>query len=132
MEDDSEYIAAAISDRTAIAVSDGSYKDSQSAAACIIEGVTPNKHSIIATATTPGPLAIQDAYQAELSGIFMIVIIVLNLCEQYNIQKGSITVACDGLDTICKAMADDTTFSCQSNQFNLISAIDSMFNESPL
>eukprot|EP00957_Ditylum_brightwellii_P021020 1584350-Ditylum_brightwellii.AAC.1 len=29
-------------------------------------------------------------------------------------------------------MADDTTFSCQSNQFDLISVIDSMINESPL
>eukprot|EP00957_Ditylum_brightwellii_P166317 12661643-Ditylum_brightwellii.AAC.1 len=67
MDDDSEYIAAAIIDGTAIAVSDGSYKDSWSAAACIIEGVTPNKHSIIATETTPGPLEIQDAYCAELS-----------------------------------------------------------------
>eukprot|EP00957_Ditylum_brightwellii_P200752 15303456-Ditylum_brightwellii.AAC.1 len=67
MDDDGEYIAAAISDGTAIAVSNGSYKDSQSAAACIIEGVTPNKHSIIAKATTPGPLEIQDAYRAELS-----------------------------------------------------------------
>eukprot|EP00957_Ditylum_brightwellii_P122432 9335566-Ditylum_brightwellii.AAC.1 len=66
MDDDGEYIAAAISDRTAIAVSDGSYKDSWSAAACIIKGVAPNKHSIIATAATPGTLEIQDAYLAEL------------------------------------------------------------------
>eukprot|EP00957_Ditylum_brightwellii_P187048 14245078-Ditylum_brightwellii.AAC.1 len=29
-------------------------------------------------------------------------------------------------------MADDTNLSCQSNQFDLISAIDSMINESPL
>eukprot|EP00957_Ditylum_brightwellii_P181165 13799836-Ditylum_brightwellii.AAC.1 len=28
-------------------------------------------------------------------------------------------------------MVDDTNFSCQSNQFDLISAIDSMINESP-
>eukprot|EP00957_Ditylum_brightwellii_P095766 7296721-Ditylum_brightwellii.AAC.1 len=29
-------------------------------------------------------------------------------------------------------MADDTTFSCQSNQFDLILAIDSMIDKSPL
>eukprot|EP00957_Ditylum_brightwellii_P038406 2903066-Ditylum_brightwellii.AAC.1 len=67
MDDDGEYIAAAISDGITIAVSDGSYKDSRSASACIIEGVTLNKHSIIATATTPGSLEIQDEYRAELS-----------------------------------------------------------------
>eukprot|EP00957_Ditylum_brightwellii_P030655 2322980-Ditylum_brightwellii.AAC.1 len=79
-----------------------------SAAACIIKGATPNKHPITATSTTPGPLEIQDAYWAELS------------------------VACDGLEVIRKAMADDTTFFCQSNQFDLISAIDSMIDKSPL
>eukprot|EP00957_Ditylum_brightwellii_P103343 7875757-Ditylum_brightwellii.AAC.2 len=72
MDNDGEYIDAAIKDGSTIAVSDGSYKDSRSAAACIIEGVTPNKHPITATATTPGPLEIQDAYQAELSDILMI------------------------------------------------------------
>eukprot|EP00957_Ditylum_brightwellii_P154522 11759721-Ditylum_brightwellii.AAC.1 len=62
MDNDREYIAAVIKDGSAIAVSDGSYKDSQSAAACIIEGFTPNKHPIRATATTPGPPEIQDTY----------------------------------------------------------------------
>eukprot|EP00957_Ditylum_brightwellii_P132810 10126892-Ditylum_brightwellii.AAC.1 len=132
MDDDRKYIAAAIRDGLAIAVSDGSYKDSRSAAACIIEGFIPNKHPITATAMTPGSPENQDAYQAELLGILMIVIIVSNLCKQYNIQKGLITVACDGLEVIRKAMADDTTFSCQSNQFDLILAIDSMIDESPL
>eukprot|EP00957_Ditylum_brightwellii_P157382 11978582-Ditylum_brightwellii.AAC.1 len=39
---------------------------------------------------TSGPLEIQDAYWAEFS------------------------VACDGLEAIRKAMADDTNFSCQA------------------
>eukprot|EP00957_Ditylum_brightwellii_P022321 1684813-Ditylum_brightwellii.AAC.1 len=67
IDDNREYIAAAIRDGSAIVVSDRSYKDSRSAAACIIEGATPNKHPITATATTSGPLEIQDAYGVELS-----------------------------------------------------------------
>eukprot|EP00957_Ditylum_brightwellii_P148696 11321127-Ditylum_brightwellii.AAC.1 len=81
---------------------------------------------------TPESLEIQDAYRVELLGILMIVIVVLHLCKQYNIQKGLITVACDGLEAIRKAMTDDTTFSSQSNQFGLISTIESMIGESPL
>eukprot|EP00957_Ditylum_brightwellii_P044467 3373620-Ditylum_brightwellii.AAC.3 len=62
----------------------------------------------------------------------MIVAIIQNLCDQHNIQNSSITVACDGLEAIYKAMSDDTNYSCQSNQFNLISAIDSMIRDSSI
>eukprot|EP00957_Ditylum_brightwellii_P076006 5777744-Ditylum_brightwellii.AAC.1 len=72
MDDDGAYTADAIRNNTAIAVSDGSYKSPHSAAACIIEGSTPNLHSITAEATNPGGPEIQDAYRAELAGIYMI------------------------------------------------------------
>eukprot|EP00957_Ditylum_brightwellii_P142789 10879766-Ditylum_brightwellii.AAC.1 len=38
------YIAAALQTGKAIAASDGSYKDSCSAAACVIKGAKPNLH----------------------------------------------------------------------------------------
>eukprot|EP00957_Ditylum_brightwellii_P050535 3832835-Ditylum_brightwellii.AAC.1 len=72
MDDDCAYIAKAIRNGTAIAVSDGSYKSPHSAVACIIEGATPNLHSNTAETTTPGGPEIQDAYYAELAGIYMI------------------------------------------------------------
>eukprot|EP00957_Ditylum_brightwellii_P062144 4716577-Ditylum_brightwellii.AAC.1 len=60
VDDDGAYIAKAIRNREAIAVSNGSYKDLCSAAACVIEGAIPNLHRIQATATTPGSAEIQD------------------------------------------------------------------------
>jgi hypothetical protein len=42
------------------------------------------------------------------------------------------TVACDGLEAIKKAMAEETSYSCQSNQFDIISAIDKMICDSPI
>eukprot|EP00957_Ditylum_brightwellii_P095650 7287656-Ditylum_brightwellii.AAC.1 len=62
MDDDGEYLADTIRDSSTISVSDWSYKDSCSAAACILEGPVSNLHSIIATATTTGAPKIQDAY----------------------------------------------------------------------
>eukprot|EP00957_Ditylum_brightwellii_P040446 3061504-Ditylum_brightwellii.AAC.1 len=43
-DNEGSYIAAAIQSGKAIDVSDGSYKDSCSAAACVIEGTKPNLH----------------------------------------------------------------------------------------
>eukprot|EP00957_Ditylum_brightwellii_P164546 12527655-Ditylum_brightwellii.AAC.1 len=61
-DDEGRYIADTIQSGKAIAVSDGSYKDSCSAAACVVEGAKPNLHQVTATATTPGALEIQDPY----------------------------------------------------------------------
>eukprot|EP00957_Ditylum_brightwellii_P162039 12337175-Ditylum_brightwellii.AAC.1 len=102
-DDEGSYIAATIQSGKAIAVSDGSYKDSCSAAACVIEGTKPNLYQITATATTPGFLETQDPYRAELSGLFMTIAIVNDICKYHQINKGEITIACDGLSAIRKA-----------------------------
>eukprot|EP00957_Ditylum_brightwellii_P199463 15204843-Ditylum_brightwellii.AAC.1 len=102
-DDKGSYIAAAIYTGKAIAVSDGPNKDSHSVAACAIEGAKPNLHQVIATATTPGSLEIQDLYCAELSGLFMTIVIVNTICKHHQINKGEITIACGGLSAIKKA-----------------------------
>ena len=130
--DDGRYIATAIHNGEAIAVSDGSYKDGKAAAACIIEGAENQKHRITATSTSPGEDNIQDAYRAELTGIYTIVTLVEGICEYHCINRGSITIACDGIEALKKAMDQDTYFSCQSNQYDLISAIDAKIQKSPL
>eukprot|EP00957_Ditylum_brightwellii_P090739 6910587-Ditylum_brightwellii.AAC.1 len=62
VDDNGAYVAVAVRAGTAIAVSDGSHKGQQSAAAFAIEGVRYNHHRISGTCTTPGHLDKHDPY----------------------------------------------------------------------
>eukprot|EP00957_Ditylum_brightwellii_P035984 2726366-Ditylum_brightwellii.AAC.1 len=132
LDDDGEYIAQAIREGNAIAVSDGSFMLGGGAAACIIEGKQFNHHRITSTASTPGDMEFHDAYRAELTGIFMVTQIVDLICNRHGITEGKITLACDGLEALRKSMSPDVSFSSLSSQFDLISAIDAAINKSPL
>eukprot|EP00957_Ditylum_brightwellii_P137071 10451658-Ditylum_brightwellii.AAC.2 len=117
MDDDRAYIALAIKNNNAITISDGSCKNSTGSAACVIEGLKHRYHRVASTATNPGPLLIHDSYQAELTGLYMIVSITNNICAFHRVSSGSMTVAYDGLEAIKKAMAEETHCSCQSNHW---------------
>eukprot|EP00957_Ditylum_brightwellii_P003520 266625-Ditylum_brightwellii.AAC.1 len=83
-------------------------------------------------ATVPGHTYTHGAYRAELTGIFMIMQIIQQLCKLYNITEGGIAIACDGLEALRKAMSTETSFSPLSSQFDIISAIYTAINCSPL
>eukprot|EP00957_Ditylum_brightwellii_P189176 14399863-Ditylum_brightwellii.AAC.1 len=116
--DNGACVAESIQKGTAICVSDGSYKLGGGTAACIIEGERPLENRISATATVPGSLDIHNAYRAELTEIYMLVQIDNKLCLLHNIDKGCITIACDGIEALRKAMATDVSFSPLSSQFD--------------
>ena len=110
------YIASALRDGTAIAVSDGSYKEEWGLEALIIEGPDHATRLITATCTSPGHPKDKDAYRSELAGIFHMVSIVEEISRKFNIPEGAIMIACNGL----------------SNHFDLISAIDHKILKYPL
>ena len=58
--------------------------------------------------------------------------IVETLCEKYNINKGEITDAYDGLDHTRMAMYRYSYFSSRSNHFDMLSAIKSKIQNSPI
>eukprot|EP00957_Ditylum_brightwellii_P138115 10528378-Ditylum_brightwellii.AAC.1 len=131
MDDDGKYIVEAITNSNVIAVSNGSNKNI-GAYACVIEGPAHNTHHIMATVTTPDPPHLHDAYRSGLAGLYQIVAITNKICMFYNISTGSITVACDGLNATKKTMAEDTTYSCQSNHFDIILDINHMISISSI
>eukprot|EP00957_Ditylum_brightwellii_P194511 14815757-Ditylum_brightwellii.AAC.1 len=92
-DDDDAYVAAAIRDGLAIAVSDSSYKEGHSRATFAIKGACYNHHQISGSCTAPGYVEEHDAYCGELSGLYSIVTMVENLCTHYDIASGTITVA---------------------------------------
>eukprot|EP00957_Ditylum_brightwellii_P119934 9152557-Ditylum_brightwellii.AAC.1 len=85
--DDGKYVAADIREGEAIAVSDGSFKNNRSTAACIIEGKIPGLNSVQSTATTPGNLDVHDAYRGGLTGIYATCVIVNEICSLHNIRE---------------------------------------------
>eukprot|EP00957_Ditylum_brightwellii_P190345 14489473-Ditylum_brightwellii.AAC.1 len=65
MTDNGEYLAQAIKESKAIAVSDGSYKAGRAIATCTFESEQPFHHCVTASATSPGDATIQDTYRAD-------------------------------------------------------------------
>ena len=102
------YIASEIREGTAISVIDGSYKEDWGVVALIIEGSDHATHKITATCTSTGQLKYQDSYISEPTGIFHVVSIAEEIVWKFNIIEGAITIVCDGLNAIKKAMGSET------------------------
>jgi hypothetical protein len=87
---------------TAIAVTDGSFKDAMGTAGFTL---LPDLHSDDVEAftlvnQTPGDPLDLDAYRAELGGIFGILHITRKLCDSFALTHGCITIGCDCLSAI--------------------------------
>ena len=90
-----EDIAGSILAGTAIAVSDGSFKDSFGTSAWTLRGQT-NEQFLTGVNVVPGTDDDQSAFRSELAGIYGIITATNALCAFHNITGGGITVACDG------------------------------------
>eukprot|EP00957_Ditylum_brightwellii_P183133 13948394-Ditylum_brightwellii.AAC.1 len=96
--DNRQFVASAIREGTAIAISDGLYKDGISMTAASIQGPSYNHRTILGTCVSLGPHEEQDANIGELGGLYFIVATVEQVCIVHNITEGSITVGCDSLE----------------------------------
>jgi hypothetical protein len=132
VDDDGRYVAQAIREGTALAVSDGSFKDAVGTAGFVVEGPRYNFHRILGDCMVPGYGDDQSAYRSELCGLMGIMYTLRELCAHHHIKTGAITVACDGLSAIRKALDEDSTFSCRSAQFDLLAAIESVLLRLPI
>ena len=84
-----------IHSHTAIALSDGSYKNGYGAAAWVLEG--DNKHGRISgAAIVPGEGVDHSSYRSEVTGLYCIILIITRLVEYHKVEEGTITVGCDG------------------------------------
>ena len=78
----SKAVAGAIKDGTAIAVSDGSYKNGWATAAWILQTGT-NGHEITGSDVVPGTSRDQSAFRAEAFGILSTINLAINVCKSY-------------------------------------------------
>jgi hypothetical protein len=88
--DDGVVVAQSIRDGTAVAISDGSYKDNFGTTALTIEPDIPTLNNcVLATNAVPEQPEHQSSYRSELSGLWGIVTMIQCLCDKYGIIWGS-------------------------------------------
>ena len=131
-DDDGAYLAECIRNGTAKAVSDGSYKDDLGTAAFVLEGAIEEHHWILGTNRVPGIEEDQSAYRSELAGLYAIVCAVEDICKYHHIDKGSITIACDGESALYRSMDEESRVKSKQKQFDIITAIKSKLRSSQI
>jgi len=89
------------------------------------------EHWLCRSGQTPGLASDQSAYWSELFGLWGIFKSLYQLTKEYQIQSGSIVVACDGLSALKKASKEWIT-DPQEVHYNLISAIRKLRQQPPL
>ena len=71
---------------TAVAVSDGSYKEMGGTAAWILENASGSER-IIGLVNVPGTVLDQSAYRSEIAGIYGSVVMVETIRETFGLKK---------------------------------------------
>jgi hypothetical protein len=131
LTDDGRTIAQVIRDGTAIAVSDGSFKDCFGTASWVVEGSSPS-HRIRGDNIVRGDTEDQGSYCSELSGLYGITVVLHTLCEFYKIDQGTIEVGCDGITALERGFDETQNPSSAAQQLDLILAIRNIRARCPI
>jgi hypothetical protein len=133
VKDNGKAISKAIQRGTAIAVSDGSYKDDRGTAAFILERSDQFDLSgrIIGVNAIPGEAVYQSSYRSELGGVSGIIEIVGILCELHSIPAGVIEVGLDG-EQAMKNISGTWPLQPRQADFDLLQDIRAKIAKSPV
>jgi len=100
-----QVVVEAIVQGTALAVSDGSFKEGRGAATWMIEGqMASNK--IAGACLVPGTVEDHSAFQSELMGILGILLTVHHILMDHVMGQGTLWVCCDGTSALGQAKSD--------------------------
>jgi hypothetical protein len=133
LPDNGTGLAASLIAGSAIAVSDGSFKDGRGTAAFVIEDcIHPNNLSqAIGVNTVPGSLEDHSAYRSELSGDWGVISAVECICKAHGVTSGSIEVGLDG-EQAMKVCEGHWTLHAGQPDFDLLQDICTKLSRSPL
>jgi hypothetical protein len=123
--DDGKILAQALSNGTAIAVCDGSYKQGKGASAWVMEGDS-SKGRIKGFNWVSGSTVNQSSYRSELAGLLGIVTFTIELCKYHSIKEASITIACDNISALLNSLDQDSYTSILDPDHDLITAIQKL------
>jgi hypothetical protein len=111
--DEGRHFSDSIQKKSAIAISDGSFKEGKGSAAWVLEGNT-SLHRITGCAYAPGGPKEQSAYRSELVGLLALVTMIQAITTFHGISDGQVTVEGDNESALNLAFATDipiTSFS---------------------
>lgn len=85
---------------TAVAVTDGSFKEGLGTAAFTLRAFLHDQNGFDLVNMTPGDTSSIDSYRAELSGIYGCIATINLLTARFQVTTGSVTLACDCMSAI--------------------------------
>jgi len=100
-----QAVVEAITQGTALAVSDGSFKEGRGAAAWTIEGRMAN-NKITGACLVPGTAEDHSAFRSELMGILGVLLTAHHILMDYSQVQGTLQVCCDGKSALSLAASD--------------------------
>ena len=71
----------------------------------------------------PGHLTSQGAYRSEIVGIFATLQLCKKICDQFNVTKGALTLACNNIAASKSALLHDTYPDTKWRHFDILQAI---------
>jgi hypothetical protein len=116
----------------ALAVCNGSYLESQQAgtASWIIEDGN-QLQQLGGSLESPGSPLSQCSHCSELAGILGTVTHLNKLCVQHQVERGSVTVGCDGIGAI-QSICNDFRHTSAHKHYDIINSIKTSISQSPL
>ncbi len=96
----------AIVHHTAIALSDGSFKNQRGSSAWVVEGES-EIGCIKRWNMVPGSDYDHYAYRSELTGILALLVIIGEVCKHNKVLDGCIAIGCDGLSALDQSSGEE-------------------------
>jgi hypothetical protein len=134
--DQAAAIAIALTQHTAVAVSDGSFEEGSSigtSAFVICPSINNFERNTAALGLNqvPGALRDQSAYRSELAGIAGILVALSVICTHYNVTSGSIEIGLDGQSAKDEA-AGDWILKARQRDFDMLQDIRARIASLPI
>ena len=114
-----QRIHEAILSRSAIAVTDGSFKEGNGTSAMCI--LSPDVWQ--STSSTPGPATAVTPYRCELAGILSVMIMLEIIASELDVAGGLITIACDNMTAGKVSLESQYLHNPTQDHFDILQAI---------
>jgi hypothetical protein len=108
------------------AISDGSPKDGNGAAAWIITDSLPEDGTLVDLQhisggfRVPGPDYSQDSYRCELAGLLAILSVIREFIKQFHLPEVYLSIACDGKGALQRLFSQDRPASITDSQWDMV------------
>jgi len=99
VDDEGLHLSQAIQSGHAVVVSDASLHGTSGTSSTVVEGSGP-EHRLLCHAQVPGSIKDGDSLRCELAGNCSAILCVNAIFLQHNITQGSITVACNNINSL--------------------------------